>query len=748
MQKHGLEGIRLPWGCGSYGTGIMDRRTFGKLAGLAVFGTVAESKEARAQADKIIKATTATGEEIMLQDSELLVAFDKGSGALTRLERRSTGWKIGRRPELGVSFRMLAPLPDRRANFVLGQEQSAARVEKVSDNQIELEWRDPVSEHGGVVPLTFKATVTLKDGALTFNSTLQNRSPLTIETVDYPWFGELNPPTAGEYVEAQSHSYSALPGSQISPSFANNKGYWGVDFPTQTIETSSSLFCLIQAARQGLYLGMHDPTLPYLLEWTFEQRPGLVDSIDSLVPQREQMAGREVHLVFRACHFVFAAPQSTKKFAPVVLRAYDGDWHAGVDQYKRWRSTWYVKPHIAPWVKEVHSWQQLQINGAEQDYRIPYRDLPRYIDECTDNGVTAIQLVGWAQGGQDGEDPSLNTDPGLGTWQELHDAIQYANSRGVKMILFGKPTWAALHTEYYKKELSRYAATDPFGIPYQMDGYSYTTPTQLAVINNHRRAIMDTQCAAFRDAATKEFKKTVDLGADGWLFDEVQHHYPANYSFSPDHGYTPPGYIYGGDMPLARQFHEASDKVNSDFLFAGEAPQDWMTQYYPLAYTRINLGSRPASRYIDPQAPILVAVTGFDDREMLNLLLAYRYIISYEPYYFKGHLTSFPETLAYGKKIDALRTRYKQWLWDAEFRDTLGADVAADGRYRYTVFVTSAGKRAVVVINHELDKAISASVKLPDPGRLVFATPEQQESRPLEGALEIPPRSVAVVVET
>jgi len=726
----------------------VDRRTFGKLAGLAVFGTVAESKEAQAQADKMIKARTATGEEILLQDGELLVAFDKGSGALTRLERKSTGWKIGRRPELGVSFRMLAPLPDRRANFVLGQEQKAARVEKVSDNQIELEWRDPVSEHGGVAPLTFKATVTLKDGVLIFNSSLENRSRLTIETVDYPYFGEVSPPSEGEDMRAYSMWYSNLEDAQLSPRFANDKGYWGVDFPTRTIPSRRSLYCLIQAAKQGLYVEMHDPTQPYLLEFTLEQRPGVVDSTDSRIPQSEEIAGRPVHLVFRTCHFVFAAPQSTKQFAPVVLRAYDGDWRSGVDQYKRWRATWFVQPHIAPWVKEIHSWLQLQIDGAEQDYRIPYRELPKYIDECADNGVTAIQLVGWAKGGQDGGDPSLDTDPGLGTWQELHDAIQHARSRGVKMILFGKPIWADLTTDYYKNELHKYGATDPFGIPYTTIGFSYTTPTQLAEINNRRRAVMDVQSPAYRKIAVKEFQKILDLGAEGWLFDQVEYHGGVLYSFSPDHGYTPPGYIYGGDMPMARQFHEASDKVNPDFVHAGEAPSDWLLQYYPVHYTRIYNSSRAVSRYIDPQAPILVAVTGFDDREMLNLLLAYRYLISYEPFNFKGHLTSFPQTLEYGKKIDALRTRYKQWLWDAEFRDTLGAEVAADGRCRYTVFVTSAGKRAVVVINHELDKAISANVKLPNPGKLVFATPEQQESRPLQGALEIPPRSVAVVMET
>src|ERR1019366_9607690 len=117
-------------------------------------------------------------------------------------------------------------------------------------------------------------------------------------------------------------------------------------------------------------------------------------------------------------------------------------------------------------------------------------------------------------------------------------------------------------------------------------------------------------------------------------------------------------------------------------------------------------------------------VTGFDDREKLNLILAYRYIISYEPYNFKGHVTDFPLTLAYGKTIDALRRKYKAWLWDADFRDTLGASVTADGSHRYTVFQTAAGKRAVVLVNMEPNKVINATMNVPNPGRFLAATPE------------------------
>jgi len=725
----------------------MDRRTFNKLAGLAAIATMAESGELYAQSAAANGANSAAN-EVVLEDNEFLIAFDRGSGAITRIVRKPTQWLIQRRPEFAVSFRLLVPLPQQRTNFVFGQQQRAASVERVSDHQVRLQWTNLLSQHGGVLPITFTATVTLQNGALSFAGELENKSDLTVETIDYPYFGDLSAPTRDTPMTTEHMWYANLVGDEIYPQFNNEKGYWGVNFPTKTIDSKQSLFTLIQARDQGLYVGMDDPTQPYLLEWTFEQHPGVVQSISSPVPREEEISGLPVFLHFRTCHFLFVHPHSSKALAPVVIRGYDGDWHAGLDVYKKWRASWYQQPHIAPWALNLHSWLQLQIDGAEQDYSVPYRDLPKYIDECAANGVTAIQLVGWEIGGQDGGDPSLSTDPGLGTWDELHQAILHARSKGVKMVLFGKPIWADRTREWTKTELYKYAANDPYGIPYETGGYSYTTPTQLAGINNRRRYVMDVQCQTYRDIATKEFEKTVALGAAGWLFDEVCHHGPVEYSFAEGRGYQAPGYIYGGDMPMAKQFRESADKTDPDFIFAGEAPQDWLMQYYPVSYFRIGAGSRPVCRYIDSQAPLLVAATGIDDREMLNLILLNRYIISYEPYNFKGHVTDFPLTLAYGKKIDALRQKYREYLWDAEFRDTLGAKVtSADGEPRHSVFVAKSGKRAVVLVNLEQNKAMDIIVDLPHAGKLAVVTPEQPEMQSATGTVSVPARSAAVILE-
>jgi len=695
----------------------------------------------------VFSAERAFAGEIVLEDRSLVAAFDTESGALTRLEDKAIHWTLERRPELGVSFRLHAPLPNRRDNFVLGQRQRAAEVAKVSETQVRIRWNDLKSEHGGVLPMSFTATITLANGALTFDASLENRSALTVETIDYPYFGDLSPQGRATPLEARTMWYGNLTSDELYPGFTNEKGYWGDFYPTKTLDSNRSLVCLIQSPQAGWCVLMGDPTQRYLLQYTFEQHPGVLQSVSSPVPRQDAISGLPVHLEFRTCHFVFAHPHSNFKLAPVILRGYGGDWHAGIDLYRTWRSTWFKPPHIPAWVKDVHSWLQLQINAPEEDFRVPFTQLAQYGQECADNGVGAIQLVGWNRGGQDRGDPSQDPDPGLGTRRELKDAIARIQALNVKLILFGKLNWADMTTDWYKTELHHYDATDPYGIPYQQGGYSYFTPTQLAGINNRRRGVMDFQSPAYRDLATREFQKLLELGASGWLFDENCHHGPVKYSFAPDHGYEPPGYIYGGDMPMADRLRAAADKVNPDFLFAGEGHQDWLMQYYPCSYFRIEASSTPVDRYLDPQAPLMVAVTGIDDREKLNLILLDRYIISYEPYNFKGHVTDFPLTLAYGKKIDALRRRYRDRLWDADFRDTLGANVTGDTPHRYSVFVTAAGKRAVVVVNPDSARAIAVRVVLPHPGALRSVTPEAPDGETTDGALRIPPRSAAVVIE-
>src|SRR5262249_1028776 len=138
----------------------------------------------------------------------------------------------------------------------------------------------------------------------------------------------------------------------------------------------------------------------------------------------------------------FVNPQETRTLARIVMSPYQGDWAEGVAALKRWREEVFHPVRNPGWLGEVHAWQQLQIGGSEDDLRTKFVDLPARVASLAENQVSALQLVGWNDGGQDRGNPSHDPDPRLGSWEELREAIAEIEASGVRVILFNKFVWA------------------------------------------------------------------------------------------------------------------------------------------------------------------------------------------------------------------------------------------------------------------------------------------------------------------
>ena len=286
-----------------------------------------------------LAASRAAAGDVKLEDKHLLVAFDSKSGAIKHLVDKDADWTIERRSDLGVSFRMFAPLPQQRYNPILGQKQKASEVKKLSDSQVRLQWKNLTSENGGVIPLTFTATVSLTNGILTFDSTLQNDSSLTVETIDYPYLGDFNASSRDSSLQVYLPNGKERQSNELYPHFRNEKGYWGDFFPLKTREARQNPYCLIQSGSDGVYVGVNTSPLPYRLEYTFEQHPGVISAVNTLVPAEDNIAGTPVHLEVRTCHFVFTGPHSSTNLVPIALQCYHGSSQVGAGIYKDQHST-------------------------------------------------------------------------------------------------------------------------------------------------------------------------------------------------------------------------------------------------------------------------------------------------------------------------------------------------------------------------------------------------------------------------
>ena len=216
------------------------------------------------------------------------------------------------------------------------------------------------------------------------------------------------------------------------------------------------------------------------------------------------------------------------------------------------------------WAREPHAWQQLHINSPEDELRIRFRDLPQVGEECARHGVKAIQLVGWNDGGQDQGNPSHDPDPRLGTLDELKAGHRRIQALGVKIILFAKFTWADRATERFRNgsgapgdqgPLRRLLHASRLPVP---DGHPTAGHQHQAPDPDVFPRARNTSRVRMRNS-----RKTVELGADGILFDECLHHGPALLCFDPEHGHRYGAPVYANDRKLIQNF--------TRYLAAGQA---------------------------------------------------------------------------------------------------------------------------------------------------------------------------------
>ena len=420
---------------------------------------------------------------IILKNKEILAEFDSRTGALLRLESRKTKWRIQDRRELGLSFKMQVPIPDRNNNLIIGTEQELDCYEVNKDEgTLVFDWKKLKPQYCNELDISLQIIINLGNNGLSFKADIRNNSEYVIEAFSYPCIGDIPMPSKNESLQSM-YCHTAMQCFPLLPVFDNQKGYWGSDYPIQKISSPYAQFILVSSEKQGLYAGCHDEKMRHLVQYYFELKPGFEDAIKQIAPAGKKIGGKPVHLTMSVTQLPYIQPGETWSSSPIIFRPYAGSWHKGVDYFKTWHATWKRNAPCPQWIKEVHSWQQVHINSPEDELRCRYNELIKYGKNCAKHGVKAIQLVGWNHGGQDRGNPSHDTDPRLGTPAELKQAIADINKLGVKVVLFNKYTWADITTDWYKNELYKYVAKDPYGIPYQSHGYEYQTPAQFSEIN-------------------------------------------------------------------------------------------------------------------------------------------------------------------------------------------------------------------------------------------------------------------------
>lgn len=696
-----------------------------------------------------------------LRAGDLAVAISIETGAVTGM--RHGEWSLLDRTELGRSFRLLVPLPDRRSNYVEGWQQDDPTSSITDDGRTVIcSWDGVVDDHGNRHPINVQTRITAHEDRIVFAVALNNKSDHVIENVYFPELGDIQPPPSG-HLDYFAYSYATGRRSSIWPNFKSDAhrwttlgiGYWSHSHPFSLGGSIPTVpWILLEDGAMGVYVGVDEPSVE-LVTWLAELTPGYGDSLDAETPSGARASETAAHTVavrFAAVHVPYIGPGEHRALTPIAMAAYKGDWHAGVDRYKQRRAAWGLDTALAPsWASEPHSWLQLCLKTGEgQRRRVSFAQLPEIAAECAKHGVAAIQLSGWQEGGMDQSYPSCDPDQELGGSEALRTAIARCQQLGVKIVLFTEFIKADRSTEWFHRVLANEAVKDPYGDYYMHPGYRFDTITQLLDINTKRLVPMCFLSERYLQICQEEFAKIVLLNADGILHDQAWSHVPALVCFDGSHNHRRAAPVSANDREIVTRFRKECG-VGDNFLFACEAPYDWQLDAYQLGYHRSEHPNHsPVSRYLRPDAILMTAVTGFDDRNMINQCLLYRYVISYEPFNFQGRLSDALNTVAYGARMDQLRTELREWVWDATFIDTVGVDVRrSDGsrHHPYSAFRHRDGQIAVVVSNFSGQQTDKLSVIVDgQPTPLRYRLVDDPRWRRVDSNLAIPPRSAAVLI--
>lgn len=690
---------------------------------------------------------------IRIEAENLRLEFDRTNGSLVGIFSKKANWNVIKRPHLGLSWRMMIPLEGRRNNEAWGQEQGTAPVCQAGEDFVRFTWEEIVSRHGGIHPIRVETECRVVDGQAVFRMHIDNRDENVVENVYYPYIGDLYRPNNAARFTFEHGSYCGMKEYELYPQFPNCAGTHSVDYPTLCVEDHSNPpmnpFGLFSDDHgNGLYLGVAERRIEPV-SWHGEYLPGWENSNDFRVFEEDQVEAKDTYVRFAVGHLPFIMPHTEFDLLPFAMDAYQGSWGVGAECYKASSVRWNKLPELPSWAKDPYSWLQIQINSPEDELRMQFKDFPKVGAECKKYNVKVIQLVGWNKGGQDRGNPSHDPDPRLGTWEELKTAIKEVQAMGIKVVLFAKFVWADQSLEDFKETYEAHAIKDPYQNYYVYKGYQYMTLSQMTNVNTRRLIPMCFGDDEWLEICKTEFRKCVDLGADGILFDECLHHSPTLCCFDTSHGHRYGASTYSWDERLIREFRKiAPDK---DFMIAGEGIYDFQFNYYDLSYTRTwGRDHKAVSRMLRPNGQIMSAVIGFHDRGMINQCLLNQYIISYEPYNFKGMLSDYPLTVAYGNRMDKLRTDLREYFWDGSFQEKIGGSVTLENGEAvesYAVYEGINGRRGMIICNYDEEKPVIVIPRLDNGEKLTkYRLIDDDEMTEFDASFVLPPSSAAAVI--
>ena len=342
-------------------------------------------------------------------------------------------------------------------------------------------------------------------------------------------------------------------------------------------------FFTIQITSAGFYFGAHDDIARYK-QLRFEMTPGFAPNrTEDTWPTAEELAGAPAGLTMHWTSYPFLKTGQSFVGPSINLEGHDGDWHQAAAIYRKWfTATHTLNDYRNDWLHQSMAFQDTMFLLPEGNVLWTFKDIPRWARDARKYGVKTVLISGWNVGGHDSNYPLYEPDPRLGTWEELRKSVQKCHEMGTKVFFFVNFQPVDVDTDWYHRELYKYAGGEAYIDPYaKMPGWGMGTLSARLGYTARRLTWVDMAYPEYREIIIRQMVKLAEIGADGLHLDKFLGMGPSGWpgaDVSPDQ-MGAKALKLGLDELLSR-----CRKVQPHFSLSAEGTLDLGLQWFDVAW--------------------------------------------------------------------------------------------------------------------------------------------------------------------